>query len=65
MLNEELQKEVQKTQEAIRNELQSFHNRTGLIPVSVDFETIDIREQADSGQRKRILVEGVDLKANT
>lgn len=64
-LTNQVQAKVAEAENAIMAVLQKFHSETGLVPRSISFDVLDVREHEDFGKRKRVLVSGVQLAANT
>lgn len=59
-----LEEEIAITENEIRNSLQKFHDKTGMIPKSVRFELIDVAAMDDK-RRKVYHVSRVDLTSST
>ena len=64
-LRSELNHHVGIAQTSIKDALQKLHDDTGLIPISVDFDAIDVRTFEQHEKEKAILIASVDIRANT
>jgi len=61
-----LEAETKKAECEIRKILQQYHDRTGMVPASINFSSLDVRTWEDyANQCTKILVNEVYLKANT
>lgn len=65
MLKDQIDSEVKKAEESIQKALQDLHESIGLIPVSVNFDSVDIRTMEEYGKHKRVLISNVEVIANT
>jgi len=65
MIRDELEKAVTTAQNSIAAILQKFHNETGMIPVEINFQPLDVRTMEDFGKSKRVIISNVELRANT
>jgi len=63
-LRDSLNNATKKTEQKIRVALQEFHNETGMIPRSVEFDIIDVRE-LKSPMLTDIRINEVVLKSTT
>ncbi|NOR27659.1 MAG: hypothetical protein GQ540_03910 [Lutibacter sp.] len=64
-IRDELEDAIKLTENEIKESLQRFHNDTGMIPRSISFKLIDIKSCDMNEPGKVIIVNRVDLLANT
>ena len=64
-MRDELDEHVKIAQNSIETALQKLHDDTGLVPVAVHFEVVDVRTFQQYGKGQFILVSNVHVQANT
>jgi len=64
-LRASIEANLEQAQREIQDTLQRFHDATGLIPIRMEFDCIDVRCVTDGDKEKCILVSNLRLHANT
>lgn len=65
-MREELQKQLTIAESKIEAALQEFHDATGLVPHTLDFDAVDVAAFQDSISGKRpVIISNVNLRAST
>ena len=65
MLRQEIDKKMNETKESIRAVLQRLHNETGLIPIEINFKSLNTQTGKQYNEKvNAIVIRHVEITAN-